>query len=275
MRLGTHARKVASAASLSSAAILMTAWAAALLAADDASQPGAPPDETGRSTLSDRSTRESGMPPPVFRLQAVVARAWSDSINTWKRLIQSQSVEIGAVNLRFVSRLNPGNCYGLYAGEGPAYCSGNQTVFVGTQEANRLMARFGVYGEAGITFLIGHEISHHIQNINGRFLYLSQRLARAPHDRADLIRRFELQADCLAGVWVHASEAWANSVRFRSQMLGVLQNVGDEVLLKDKPMSEIAKVGVHGTSEQRTRWFKVGVERGDLDACNTFAAAQP
>lgn len=275
MRQSTHMRKVATAARISSVAALCTAWAAASWGVEGSSQPGVLPDETGRTTMSGLTSPESGMPPPVFRLQAVVARAWEDSLSTWKRLIGSQAAEIGAVSLRFVSRLKPANCYGLYAGEGPAYCSGNQTVFVGTQEANRLMARFGVYGEAGITFLIGHEVGHHIQNINGRFLYLSQRLAHAPHDRADLVRRFELQADCLAGVWVHSSEAWANSADFRAQMLGVLKSVGDEVLLKDKPTAVLVKVGVHGTSEQRIYWFKAGAESGSLDACNTFAVAQP
>lgn len=275
MRQGAHMRKVAMAAGLSGAAALVTAWTAVSLAAGGRTQSGVLPDETGRTTMSGLASSESGMPPPVFRLQAVVARAWADSVSTWKRLLGPQATEVGAVSLRFVSRLNPGNCYGLYAGQGPAYCSGNQTVFVGTQEANRLMARFGAYGEAGITFLIGHEVGHHIQNIHGRFLYLSQRLAHAPHDRADLIRRFELQADCLAGVWVNASEAWANSAHFRTQMRGVLKSVGDETLLEGKSAAELVKVGVHGTSDQRTRWFMLGAESGRPDACNTFSVARP
>ena len=275
MRQSTHVRKGAIAAGMGSAALLVTAWAAVSSAADGPARPGLLPDETGRTTISSFRTLESGMPPPVFRLQAIVARAWEDSINTWKRLIATRAQEVGAVNLRFVSKLNPTNCYGLYAGEGPAYCSGNQTVFVGTREANRLMARFGAHGEAGITFLIGHEVGHHIQNINGRFLYLSHRLTHAPHQRADLIRRFELQADCLAGVWVSASEAWSNSEGFRKQMLGVLKSVGDESLLEGVPAAKLSKVGVHGTSDQRIHWFTVGVENGSPDACNTFAVAQP
>ena len=119
--------------------------------------------------------------------------------------MEGRAAEVAAVSVRFVSRLAPDNCYGLYTGDGPAYCSGNRTVFVGTAAANRLMAKFGPQAEAGITFLIGHEIGHHIQNLNGRFYALSQAIYSSPDDGPDYVRRFELQADCLAGVWIHAA----------------------------------------------------------------------
>lgn len=209
---------------------------------------------------------ESGTPPPALRLRAIVARAWDDSVDTWRRLLGERAAEVAAVNLRFVARLSPMNCYGLYAGEGPAYCSGNRTIFVGTDEAYRLMARLGPQGEAGITFLIGHEMGHHIQNIYGRFHYLGHALANAPARRVDLVRRFELEADCFAGVWIRGSGAWANSAAFRSQLRTVLDRAVDAA----EPL-----LGVHGTSAQRTRWFTRGAESGSLAACDTFAAVNP
>ena len=234
--------------------------------------PGAPEPMQGPALLAE----ESGVPPRGQRLRAIVARALDDSIATWKRLLQAQSDEVEDVNLRFVTRLEPANCYGLYAGEGPAYCSGNRTVFVGTHEANRLMARFGPHGEAGITFLIGHEMGHHIQNIYGRFHLLHHVIARLPDARTDLVRRFELEADCYAGVWIQASPAWAKSARFRSDLLAVLAGMGDDSVLGLEG-AEIAQAqGLHGTSEQRTRWFVRGTNsRGDWRACNVFSAAAP
>ena len=215
---------------------------------------------------------EGGVPPPVFRLQAIVARAWDDSIATWSRLMQSRAEEIAAVNLRFVSRLGPTNCYGLYTGDGPAYCSGNQTVFVGTDAANRLMARFGPQAEAGMTFLIGHEFGHHIQNLYGRFQLLSHAIYATPADGPQFVRRFELEADCYAGVWMHDSAGWAQSAQLRSDMLTVLASIGDEKILADQPPSELPRLGLHGTSQQRTRWFLRGANSGDPQACDTFSA---
>jgi predicted metalloprotease len=218
---------------------------------------------------------ESGTPPPALRLRAIVARAWDDSIATWQRLIGARAAEVAAVSLRFVPRLTPMNCYGLYAGEGPTYCSGNQTIFVGTDEAYRLMAKLGPQGEAGITFLIGHEMGHHIQNIHGRFHYLARALVVEPSRRVEMVRRFELEADCYAGVWIRGSSAWSASGTFRSDMMSVLASIGDDSLLGQASAETVQRLGVHGTSAQRTHWFTRGTQSGVLSACDTFAAAQP
>lgn len=218
---------------------------------------------------------ETGSPPAELRLRAIVARAVDDSVATWSRLMGRRAVEVAAVNVRFVSRLAPDNCYGLYTGDGPAYCSGNRTVFVGTAAANRLMSKFGRQAEAGISFLIGHEIGHHIQNLNGRFHLLSQAIYTAPGDAHQQVRRFELQADCLAGVWIHDSPAWATSNQFRADLLAVLSDIGDDALLAGQPSATVLQTGLHGTTEQRTRWFLRGVETGDVEACDTFAVKEP
>ncbi len=273
MRQGARMRRTAMATLVGAAAALVPASLHSARARADESpvHTGLAAGMQGRVLVAD----ESGVPPPSRRLRAIVSRALDDSIATWKRLIGPDAVDVDAVRLRFVGRLGPANCYGLYAGEGPAYCSGNQTVFVGTDEAKRLMARLGPQGEAGITFLIGHEMGHHIQNIHGRFALLNYWLARRPWRRVDLMRRFELEADCYAGVWIHASAAWAKSARFRSDMFEVLAKIGDDRVLPHEPEGHVPLGGVHGTGKQRTRWFMRGARDGDWHACNTFAAANP
>jgi predicted metalloprotease len=217
---------------------------------------------------------ESGVPPPDQRLRAIVVNAWEDSLATWKRIGPRDMIEMEGISLRFVGKLAPQNCYGLYAGEGPAYCSGNQTVFVGTGEATRLLTMFGPQGEAGIAFLIGHEIGHHVQNVRGRFDALNVLIARHPGRRAELMRRFELESDCFAGVWMHASELWSGLGRQgRAGVLAALLEIGDDrVLLAGGSQARFA---VHGTSGQRTRWFLRGANGGDIQACDTFAALYP
>ena len=187
----------------------------------------------------------------------------------------SRAVEVASVNVQFVSRLAPNNCYGLYSGDGPAYCSGNRTVFVGTNFANRLMSKFGPQAEAGITFLIGHEIGHHIQNLNGRFHALSQAIYTSPENGPDHVRRFELQADCLAGVWIHDSAAWATSPAFRADLLAVLTDIGDDTILAGEPAAKVRRVGLHGTGDQRRRWFLRGAQSGNVDACDTYGVTEP
>jgi hypothetical protein len=89
------------------------------------------------------------------------------------------------------------------------------------------------------------------------------------------MRRFELEADCYAGVWIHSSDAWANSSRFRAALVEVLDSIGDEAMLRAAPNSPTSFAGVHGTSAQRRHWFTRGVESGDWRVCNAFSAARP
>jgi hypothetical protein len=271
MRRSTRMRRKALATAFGVAAALAPAAHAQSLAPGEQSTSSEVAGMQGPALMAE----ESGVPPRGQRLRAIVQRALDDSVVTWKRLIGPRASEIEAVNVRFVARLGPSDCYGLYAGEGPVYCSGNQTVFVGTDAANRLMATFGPRGEAGISFLIGHEMGHHVQNIYGRFHLLNRVIARLPGARADLIRRFELEADCYAGVWIHASPAWANSARFRSDLIEVLASIGDDSRLGSDPDERAPPLAGHGTSEQRTRWFMRGAQSGDWRACNVFGAANP
>ena len=89
------------------------------------------------------------------------------------------------------------------------------------------------------------------------------------------MRRFELEADCYAGVWIRASDAWSSSSAFRADLTSVLASIGDDTLVGRAPDANAIAVGVHGTSAQRTRWFTRGTQSGNLSACDTFAAAQP
>ncbi len=259
-----------------SSSSIVLAVSAAALSAFFAVLPASTPASAGAwSSPGVGEHSDSGSPPPEMRLRAIVSRALDDAVVTWTRRLEGRAPEVAQVEVQFVSRLAPANCYGLYTGDGPAYCSGNQTVFVGTDSAGQLMSKFGRYAEAGMTFLIGHEIGHHIQNLFGRFVALGQAMRAAPEDGPELVRRFELQADCLAGVWMHDSPAWATSDQFRADVLAVLHDIGDDVMLRGMSEARIQQVGLHGTGKQRTRWFLRGALSGDVDACNTFEHDSP
>jgi uncharacterized protein len=287
MRLSTNKRKTAIAIWMAAAAALgaasATGWAASGPAISATTVDVLVPRHEARAAGTVRPapalmslTEESRMPPRGIRLRAIVARAWDDSVATWKRILQGRASEIDGISLQYVSKLKPNNCYGLYAGEGPVYCSGNRTVFVGTDAAKRLLSRFGQNDEAGITFLIGHEFGHHIQNMNGRFLLLGRILARTPRpQRPEIVRRFELEADCYAGIWMRSSEVWARSAAFRADVLSVLGGIGDDTIAGEPLPAEVIAAGAHGTSQQRRRWFLRGTKVDDIRACNTFRTPYP
>jgi predicted metalloprotease len=50
--------------------------------------------------------------------------------------------------------------------------------------------------------------------------------------------------------------------------------VGDDTLEKQAQGYAVPDSFTHGTSAQRVRWFRRGLESGDRNACDTFAAAR-
>jgi predicted metalloprotease len=84
--------------------------------------------------------------------------------------------------------------------------------------------------------------------------------------------RLELQADCLAGVWANH----ANSTRQLLEVgdleegLAVASAIGDDTLQKQSQGYVSPDSFTHGSSAQRVKWFKIGLESGDMASCDTF-----
>jgi hypothetical protein len=84
----------------------------------------------------------------------------------------------------------------------------------------------------------------------------------------------ELQADCMAGVWAH------NANRSRQILepgdleegLRAAAAIGDDRIQRQTQGTVVPESFTHGSSAQRVRWFRKGLETGQLDACDTFGA---
>jgi len=88
--------------------------------------------------------------------------------------------------------------------------------------------------------------------------------------------RLELQADFLAGVWAHyAQNRGIVEPGDVEEALGAASAVGDDRLQREGQGYVVPDSFTHGTSEQRARWFRKGLETGDVRAGDTFSAAEP
>src|SRR5262249_36330478 len=84
--------------------------------------------------------------------------------------------------------------------------------------------------------------------------------------------RLELQADCLAGVWGHyAAERDLLEPGDAEEGLRAAAAIGDDRLQRQSPGYIAPESFTHGSSEQRVYWLKRGLERGQLEACDTFS----
>ena len=167
-------------------------------------------------------------------------------------------------------------CGAGQAAMGPFYCPADQKVYLDLSFWNELESKFGAGGEAARAYVIAHEIGHHVQRLTGQ-TERAERLGAQGADSGSV--RLELQADCYAGVWAaHAAEASGGEVALNpadiEDGLRAASAVGDDTLQQQSQGRVMPDAFTHGTSEQRMRWFRRGVDRGDPAACDTFEAGR-
>ena len=125
--------------------------------------------------------------------------------------------------------------------------------------------------------MIAHEVGHHVQNLLGIAERIHSAQGRRSQTEANALQvRIELQADCLAGVWA------SNAQRARQILeagdieegLNAASAIGDDRLQRQSQGRVVPESFTHGSSAQRVRWFKRGIETGDPGQCDTFTAAK-
>lgn len=211
--------------------------------------------------------------PGEARIRAMITAAWDDATATWSQILGAAAYERDTPRINFVSAVNASHCYGLYLSAGPVYCFGNNTVFVSLGEMQRLDNRIAGLGDEGLAFLVAHELGHHVQKVTGRLGVLNSLSRSSPGRQRELSLRFELEADCLAGVWAGKSAAFAESGAVRTSMLASLEAIGDDKVQLASYGRTDPSTYTHGTSAQRSRWFKTGLDGGSAEACAVLEAA--
>ena len=162
---------------------------------------------------------------------------------------------------------------------GPFYCPADQRVYLDLAFFDDLARRFRAPGQFPQAYVIAHEVGHHVQNqlgITGKVQQMQQRMSK--RDANALSVRVELQADCFAGVWANrADQARGGRMiddRDVEQALTAASAIGDDRLQRQAQGRVVPDSFTHGSSAQRTRWFRIGLDSGDPKKCDTFSARQ-
>jgi len=155
---------------------------------------------------------------------------------------------------------------------GPFYCPNDHRVYLDLDFFHDMDTRFHAQGDFARAYVIAHEVGHHVQNLLG----IMQRVGGRPSEGATGTSvRLELQADCFAGVWGNRSQAQLNWLQAGDvdAALNAASSVGDDALQKQSRGYAVPDSFTHGTSAQRSRWFKTGFASGDINSCDTFGAS--
>lgn len=166
-------------------------------------------------------------------------------------------------------------CGSANSAVGPFYCPGDHKLYIDLRFYDDLKNRFNAPGDFAQAYVIAHEVGHHVQNLLGISDFVhdqKQRLSEVEYNQ--LTVRLELQADFFAGVWAHHAEK-AQQILEQGDIdeaLNAASAIGDDRLQKQSRGYVTPDSFTHGTSAQRSRWFRRGFETGDVEQGDTFNA---
>lgn len=215
-------------------------------------------------------------PPAHDEMARFVSKVLASTETTWTQVFREGGARYQAPKLVLFSGATPTACGTGQSAMGPFYCPGDQKVYIDLSFYRDLKERFRAPGEFAQAYVITHEVGHHVQNLLG----ISDKVRKAQQgaSRAKvnaLSVRLELQADCFAGVWGNRADAAKHIIEPGEieQALTAASAIGDDRLQQQSQGRVVPESFTHGTSEQRMRWFKRGLDSGDLRQCDTFKAS--
>jgi predicted metalloprotease len=197
---------------------------------------------------------------------------------TWTQIFKANGATYAPpILVLYSGRTSTGGCGTGQAAVGPFYCPADRKVYIDTSFFKLMQQRFHVGGEFTEAYVIAHEVGHHVQNLLGISGKVDSARQRVSETEANALSvRVELQADCFAGVWAyHTNEAKQIIEQGDVESaLSAASAIGDDALQRQSRGEVVPDSFTHGTSAQRVRWFKKGLETGSVQQCNTFEARQ-
>jgi predicted metalloprotease len=166
-----------------------------------------------------------------------------------------------------------GSCWAIpgfaQAAVGPFYCPLDQRVYLDTEFFRELERRFRAPGDFARAYVIAHEVGHHVQHLVGwsdKVQAAQRRMSKAAANKLSV--RLELQADYLAGVWAHHAHRSRQILEQGDveEALAAATAIGDDRLQREGQGYVVPDSFTHGTSAQRVRWFRRGLQSGDFRA---------
>jgi predicted metalloprotease len=230
----------------------------------------------GQSTQSTTmSTEQTTSPAANDDMRNFVAVVLAETEDVWNETFQQAGRTYEEPKLVLFSGAVESACGMADAAVGPFYCPADHKVYLDLVFFEDLHSRFGASGDFAQAYVIAHEIGHHVQTQLGIIQKVNEMQARAGRtERNKLNVMLELQADCLAGMWANQAQKKRNILEEGDieEGLNAASAVGDDRIQKRTQGYVVPDGFTHGSSAQRVRWFKRGLEQGNIAACNTFNA---
>jgi predicted metalloprotease len=204
-----------------------------------------------------------------------VGKILGSTEDVWTAIFQARGQTYKPTPLVLFSGQTRSGCGVAGSASGPFYCPNDGKVYIDLAFYDELKNRFGAPGDFAQAYVVAHEVGHHVQDLIGILPKFNK--ARQGMDEADanaMSVRIELQADCYAGVWANKTDQKgmleAGDI---DEALNAATQIGDDTIQKRSQGQVVPETFTHGTSAQRSSWFKRGYQSGNMDQCDTLSGA--
>jgi len=150
---------------------------------------------------------------------------------------------------------------------GPFYCSGDQCLYIDLSFFTSMKKSLGADGDFAYAYVIAHEVGHHVEYLLGTLSKAHQLMSRSSKTQANQVSvRLELLADYYAGVWGHYENEQFSSLEEGDleEAINCAHVIGDNYLQQKGQGYVQPESFTHGTSKQRMKWLKAGLQNGDM-----------
>jgi predicted metalloprotease len=228
---------------------------------------------TGNSSSVSPSTATNSQGLPQVgedELADFVGVVLKETETTWTNKFASAGQTYQPAGLVLFDQATESGCGTAQSASGPFYCPNDQKVYIDLAFYNQLRQQFGAPGDFAQAYVLAHEVGHHVQNLEGTLSEFNQQRGQLSQGDANAYSvRIELQADCYAGVW--ANEVGRQNLLEAGDVeeaITAANAIGDDTLTRGTVQP---RNFTHGTSEQRMKWLKIGMDSGDPAKCDTFS----
>ncbi len=212
---------------------------------------------------------------PTDEMGQFVAKVLGSTEDAWSEIFRNSNATYRNPKLVLYSGAVRSACGLGRSAMGPFYCPNDEQLYIDLSFYNDLRTRFHAPGDFAQAYVIAHEVGHHVQKLTGTFDKLESARGRSSKEEMNRTSvRMELQADCYAGVWGNrAGKKNQLSAGDIEEALNAATAIGDDRLQKQSQGYVVPESFTHGSSAQRVRWFRRGLESGRPSDCNTFSTA--
>jgi uncharacterized protein len=211
-------------------------------------------------------------------MKRFVSQVLADTEDVWHRVFTGMGRNYTDPSMVLFTGATRTACGTGVAAMGPFYCPLDRRIYIDLSFYDQLKRRFNAPGEFAQAYVIAHEVGHHVQKLLGimdKVDELKQSLDQS--DTNALQVRVELQADCFAGVWANLNDQLKSRLQPGDveEGLNAASQIGDDMIQKKTQGRVVPDAFTHGTSAQRVKWFRAGLDSGNIGSCDTFNTSSP